>query len=288
MSNNNKRILKMALVLYIAIEFLSFLKVLNIEGMKIITNFSSLYIPITTIILLVYASEKGEEDVCKIGITLIGINILLKLLIIFNVVDSLYTTERIFDKIVYAVERIVSRGISICSLLALFGIIPSNSQDKYEKLKTIAILCSAIYIIFSVIEIFVSRFDNKWLGVLGSFLTHMSSVSEYSFIILYLLSKKEDLVTEIKEEKPILQNTTVVSQAGVQQQSTAYNQMMQQQMVNQNNMVSQVRQTVQSMNTQSMATQSMTQPGVTNSAVPSSEIQQPVVHTDYQQKNTNY
>ena len=98
MSDNNKTILKISLFMYIIIEIISLVKTMNIEGINVITQFYTLSIPISTIILLVYASEKGEESICKIGITLIVINNIIQLLSIFDVVDTFYAAK-VVDKI---------------------------------------------------------------------------------------------------------------------------------------------------------------------------------------------
>lgn len=243
MSKGSKKILKVSLFIYILVELLAVLKLFNIDGLDKITSFSSIYIPITTIILLIYAAGKGieNESICKIGITFIVISIIIKILNILGVISPYYTAGKTLDKTVYIIGVIANGGLSICSLLALFGIIPSNDQDGYSKFKSLAVLCTVVYIIMNLVELFVSVKSTKWLYISSSILSRVATIAEYSFIILYLLHKNAEILTE----EELLESMTMLSHENAQQPPMTYNQAIQQQVPNQPSMVAPVQQTTQ-------------------------------------------
>ena len=278
MTQSSKSILKIGLLLYIVVEAITLLNHLKIEGLDFITKFYFISIPMSTIILLAYASDKGEEKLCNMGLLFIGINIVISLLYIFKVVDLSYSGEKIIDKVALAARDISSGAISICGMLALFSIIP-NKDDRIEILKVLAVICYIIFTIINVGDNFVEITDYKWISGVSSLFSTGRYILEYSFIVAYLLGKTVDDVAEIKKENPLLQNTTVAPQqipVSAQIPTTMPQQVTQQVMPQQV--------------TQPVFGQPAMTPGVVQQVpgyVQQPVVGQPVQQTYYPQQNTN-
>lgn len=210
MTKGSKTLLKIGLVLYLIISVLSILKLFDIKGLEEILKISNISIPMTTIILLAYAWDKGDDTVCKIGILCLVVSIVVGLLRSFGVIDTIYG-EKMIDKIAASVRDVASGGLSLCAMLALLNLIPI-SDDRSSILKVVAVLAYVVYIFLNVSGNFVNLLDSKLLLNVQSLCSYVSNFAEYSFIVVYLLNKKVDPVKEIKQENPVLQQQIVIEQ----------------------------------------------------------------------------
>lgn len=210
MTNGSKTLLKIGLILYLIISVLSILKLFDIKGLEEILKISNIGIPMTTIILLAYAWDKGDDTVCKIGILCLVVSIVVGLLRSFGVIDTIYG-EKMIDKVAASVRDVASGGLSLCAMLALLNLIPI-SDDRSSILKVVAVLANVVYIFLNVSGNFVNLLDSKLLLNVQSLCSYVSNFAEYTFIVVYLLNKKVDPVEEIKQENPVLQQQIVIEQ----------------------------------------------------------------------------
>lgn len=218
MTNTSKTALKIGLFAYFIIAVLSILNQLKIEGLEDVLKISIVNIPITTIILLAYVQDRGEDGLFKIGILCILVNIVITALTAYGVVKSAYSSEAMLDKVVASVRDVASGGVSICGILALLSIIPI-ADDRSNILKVVSVLAYMVFMSINVADNFISVYDSKLLSVCRSLASYVSSFAEYAFIVFYLLNKQVDPVKENIMDNPGLQQPSIVEQPATEPQA---------------------------------------------------------------------
>lgn len=207
MTRESKALLKIGLILYAIIMIIDILGLFNIEALEQVYKLSAISIPIGTMILLAYVLDKGEKGICLTGILCIVISIAISIIKAYNIIDFSYESEKTTIKqIIETVDFVASCGLYLCSMLAIFSLIPSNTKGSI--LKIFSILAYAVYVIGNVIIDYVdiSNVDGlTFLINVESLGIYASHFAQYAFIVIYLLNKQVDLVKEIKQENPALQ-----------------------------------------------------------------------------------
>ena len=99
MSNNSKNILKVGLVLYFIYLLSRIFYSLEIEGIDFFIKLKDVSVPITAIILLAYVNDKGKETLCKIGIGLIVVNMIIDILQVYDVLKTGYEAKEFFARL---------------------------------------------------------------------------------------------------------------------------------------------------------------------------------------------
>ena len=186
MKEGSKKYLLVAFILYIIIELISIIGEFDIKEIDSITKLGSIYIPISTLILIVYSSDKKGDMLCKIGAILLFINIVLQLLSIYQVVKYSYPENDSY-KIFSAIRYLVSGGLTICSALAMFSLIPYNGMTSLKKLTILSYL--VLYGVSAYREFIGYSSGMKWISKAENISLCLANVAFYTFIIKYLLDK---------------------------------------------------------------------------------------------------
>lgn len=195
MTNGSKTLLKIFLLAYGLLAVLSVLDSFNIKGLEEVLKISYISLPMTTVILLAYVMDRGDDGLAKIGILCLLVTMVITVLTSFGIVKTTFESNDMTSKIVDTVRSIASGGLSICSMLALFSLIPV-SDDRSSILKVTAVLAYVVYVLINVSGNFIDLHEIKFLTGVRSLCIHVSNFSEYAFIITYLLNKKIDPVAE--------------------------------------------------------------------------------------------
>ncbi len=186
MKEEYKKYIKIGLLIYVVFSLFDIINHFEIESLDFISKLSRLSIPISTIILLAYASDKEESNLCKIGFTLAMVNIVIELLYIFNIVEHSLVNESVISKIVDMVDYYVSSGISLCAMIALFSLIPYNEKPELKKIAIFTFIFSSF--IWGLT--YITKIDSvKWIMAIRFIAGYVSNMAEYAFICLYLLNK---------------------------------------------------------------------------------------------------
>ena len=138
MKKECKVFLRCAFIIYIITSILRLLKSLDIEALSSYLKFSSLYISISTVIILVYVWDRGESEIAKIGLGCMFINLILDMIQILFIKDYVSASENILQAIQLG-ESVTSIGVALMSMLALFSLIP-NKSSLGSKLVVICVL----------------------------------------------------------------------------------------------------------------------------------------------------
>ena len=188
MKDNYKVFLKLGLVAYLIVEVISILKVFDISGIESITKLNAISIPITTLILIVYASDKGDNNLCKVGFLLLVISIVCRVLTLYEIVEYSYNSDNTVYKIVKTLQSASTSCLSLCGVIALFSIIPSTGG---EALKGVTILSLFLYYAINVSGNFIDYSEMDWIDKAKSILYIVANMAEWSFVALYLIGKKD-------------------------------------------------------------------------------------------------
>lgn len=192
MKNDYKLFLKIGLIAYIVVEIISILNVFEISEIESFTKLSAISIPISTLILIIYASNKGDNNLCKIGFILLAISVVLRILLIYDIVEYSYTSDdNTLYKIVMTIRSIAASGLSFCGVLALFSIIPSTSGDA---LKGVTLIGFLLYYAINCSSNLIDYSEMDWINKAESIIYIIANTAEWSFIAQYLLGKQDNSV----------------------------------------------------------------------------------------------
>ncbi len=184
MSSLYKKILIVGVILFLIQTICRTCIILDFKS-DFIEKIALITVPISTIILLAYAGDKGKDLLCKVGIVFVLANIILTGLQAFEVINPLKADS---DKFIYSLIQFVDGGLQLCGMLALLSLIPPLA-NKFDYIKKAAIGGYALYIIISSLY-FHFDFDQwEWMMKAGSVSHILSTAAEYMFIVTYLLNK---------------------------------------------------------------------------------------------------
>ena len=155
MKKECKVILIVTTILYIILAVLKVLKGFDISELSDITKFSSIYISISSIILLVYVWDRGDSEIAKIGLCCYLIGFIVDILQIAFFKQKL--TPSTFDKTLDFIDSATSIGGSFMAMIALFGLIPSKSSTG-SKIYVVAVISYLIHGAITLITI-VNKFE---------------------------------------------------------------------------------------------------------------------------------
>ena len=214
MKKECKVFLRCAFIIYIITSILRLLKSLDIEALSSYLKFSSLYISISTVIILVYVWDRGESEIAKIGLGCMFINLILDMIQILFIKDYVSASENILQAIQLG-ESVTSIGVALMSMLALFSLIP-NKSSLGSKLVVICVLTYLAHAIISIIYIFEKIDYTSIIRDIDSILYEISTMTEYGFIVYYLLNKSPNMVAELVDKS--IKNVELPQQQPAQQQ----------------------------------------------------------------------
>ncbi len=203
MNENSKMVLKIGLILFIIMSIISVLYNLNVEILNTIHSKVYVSIPITTIILLAYVWDRGEDSLAKFGLGCIVGSLVLGIIGNFALELSL-TRETLIYNIYQCIRAIFSGLASLSGLLALFSLIPNKPNiDIYKKA---AIGLSLLSILLKVINSFTTiGYESSIYNFLTTLPLTLETVAEYTFIILYLLGKTKAAQSEVEAKQQTTQ-----------------------------------------------------------------------------------
>ena len=217
MKKESKYALIIALTLYVIFHALSVIRSFDANILSNITILGSAYIPITTVILLAYVWNRGDETIAKIGLACIAVSTIITILTLLEFISPGYLATKTIDKIFKFVDTVASLGTSLTSMLALFSIIPISDETS-KKLQSTAIIS---YIIYAIIVVSGNVLDLQKVRIIGSLRTLIYAVSliaEYGMIVTYLLNKNSESTTPVIQQPQVQQpiNQQVPNQMPVQ------------------------------------------------------------------------
>ena len=199
MKKECKVILIVTTILYIILAVLKVLKGFDISELSDITKFSSIYISISSIILLVYVWDRGDSEIAKIGLCCYLIGFIVDILQIAFFKQKL--TPSTFDKTLDFIDSATSIGGSFMAMIALFGLIPSKSSTG-SKIYVVAVISYLIHGAITLITI-VNKFEyTSIIYDIDLLFVEAYQVAEYGFIVYYLLNKSPNLVAKLVDMTP--------------------------------------------------------------------------------------
>ena len=198
MKKECKVFLRCAFILYIITSILRLLQSLDIEALTNYLKFSSLYFSISTVIILVYVWDRGEEGIAKFGLGCMFVNLILDMIQIIFIKQLVTANESILQAIQLG-ESVTSIGLSLMAMLALFSLIP-NRDSIGSKLVGVTVLTYLAHAIISIVYIFVKIDYTSIIRDIDSVLVEISTLAEYGFIVYYLLNKSPNMVAELVDK----------------------------------------------------------------------------------------
>lgn len=204
MSKESKNILLIFFILYVITVVISVICLFDIAALKDLSKLNLISIPMSTMILLAYAHDKGERGLCFAGIICLIVSTIFTLLHAYEVVDYSYAhSDNMMSNLVQVGDLIASGGLSICSVLALLSLIPV-ADARSSMFKVVCVIGYVLYILTGAVNYLTDVTSMVFLSNVRYLSLYASHLAEYAFIVFYLLGKNEDLVKEIKQENPIL------------------------------------------------------------------------------------